>query len=133
MKEGLDGRLRELLKVREFLTEEEERASVRRFLDELSKKERDIYFRRWSKIDKFDYLTFLGFLKDEAQDMKDEEMVSLLNKNIHQILQGEREVMKLKDHIKTAEKIRSENEARGIKDELNPVDKILDRIEENTK
>jgi hypothetical protein len=132
--EGLDEMLRELSKSKGFqANEEKERDSIPRFLDELSERSVDIYFNRWSKIERFDYLTFLGFLKKEAQDMENEEMVILLNRNIHHILQGDKEEIKLKAHFETIEKIRSENKARGIKDELSPLDNLLDLFEENTK
>jgi hypothetical protein len=131
--EGVDGLIRGLSKSRFLANEETERALICSFLDALSNRNRETYFSRWSAIEKFDYLTFLGILKEEAKDMKNEEMVSLLNKNIHEILQIEQEMITFKTHIETAERIRSENKARGIKDELNPVVNIIDAFEENTE
>jgi hypothetical protein len=131
---GLDGMLHDISRLKGFSTnEEKERASVCRFLDELSKKSRDTYFRRWSKIEKFDYLTFLGVLKEEAQHMKNEEIAGLLNKNIHYILEGEKQYKELKTHIETVEKIRSENKARRIKDELSAVDILLEYFEDDLR
>jgi hypothetical protein len=132
--EGLDKMIRDIAKSNGSTDNEaKDRDLVLGFLDELSKRCRDIYFGRWSSIEKFDYLTVLGCLKQEALDMKNEAILILLNDNIHSIIELEKRTMKIKSNSEINHEIRLENKARHIKDELNPVDRILDKFEENTK
>jgi hypothetical protein len=104
---------------------------VGNFLKEQNKNDLVHYLKIWSKIEKFDYITFLGFLKDEASDKKHERMKRLLQENIHDYLEVIKASEELKSSCEMMNRIREENKARKIKDELSSIDNLLDKFDGN--
>jgi hypothetical protein len=82
------------------------------FLVNLMKDDYDSYFRLWSQLKVFDFITFLMFLKDEAERMNNGRMELILSS---QMSNEER-----KDHMERRRISESEKEKRQIKwdDEL---------------
>lgn len=82
------------------------------------------YFVKWSEIDKFDFITFLGLLKNEAEKMNDSKMKELMVRNIYDTQKHEKAVLKLKSHSEIIDKMESENRKRTIYREPSIYEKI---------
>jgi oligoribonuclease NrnB/cAMP/cGMP phosphodiesterase (DHH superfamily) len=69
------------------------------------------YFKSWSSLARFDFITFLIFLMNEAEEIKNEKMVKLLDHHINRI--SRQEEFKAIDDIRA--KFKHDYEKRGIK------------------
>ncbi|MHB8117848.1 MAG: hypothetical protein ACYDHX_03845 [Methanothrix sp.] len=85
---------------------------VRNFLSKLGDNDIHAYFVAWSEIDKFDFITFLGLLKKEAEGMKDINMKELIRRNIYDTQQQEKAVADLMSSSEIIDKMESENRKR---------------------
>lgn len=65
------------------------------------------YFKLWSQIEVFDFITFLMFLKDEADRLNNEQMKNILSRQI-----GKRD---LEEDLERYERSRIEKEKRKVK------------------
>jgi hypothetical protein len=84
------------------------------------------YFIIWGKVEKFDFITFLGLIKKIAIDTKNNEMLTLTSRNIHHLINEEKERAKISLILNFAEKMESENKARAIYKEPSIYDRFDD-------
>lgn len=112
--------------------EEEKKAQlVRDFLDALNRKSREeikTYFKEWSSIKKFDFYTFLGFLKMEATKLGKKEVIGLISMNIDCIKKIEKEAKLLKLGANDLDKNLEDDKARGIYKDFSPAESLLDEV-----
>ena len=87
---------------------------ARNFLSKLGNNDIHDYFVIWSGIDKFDFITFLGFIKKEAENLKDTDMTELIRRNIYDTQRHEKIVADLISHSELIDKMESENRKRKI-------------------
>lgn len=87
---------------------------VKAFLSKLETTEIHDYFVTWSEIDKFDFITFLGLLKNEAERMSDSKMKELMIRNIYDSKRIEKAILSFKSRSEIIEKMESENRKRKI-------------------
>jgi hypothetical protein len=97
---------------------------VKAFLPKLKIPEFHDYFVTWSGIDKFDFITFLGLLKNEAERMSDSNMKELMIRNIYETKRIEKAIFSLKSHFEIVGKMESENRKRKIYREPSIYEKI---------
>jgi hypothetical protein len=106
----------------------EAKSDARAFLNELRKKDIAFYLRKWSVIEKFDFLTFLAFLSDEARELNNSYLMRIITENISTILKSEEERTKLKSRFEYFDKAVSDNESRKIYKAQTAVERIADSM-----
>ena len=112
------------------IDEAEVKSAASEFLKELNKRDLIVYLSRWSIAKKFDFLTFLAFLKEEAKEMNNEYIVRIITENISHIYEIEKEIGKLKFSSEYFNKTLSDNEARKIYKAPTAAERLLDAFDE---
>ena len=103
-----------------------DKRAARTFLSKLGNNEIHDYFVTWSEIDKFDFITFLGLLMNEAEKIKDTTMKELIKKNIYDIQHQEKEAADFRSFLEIVERMELENRARKIYREKSIYERILE-------
>jgi DNA-binding transcriptional ArsR family regulator len=109
--------------------EAKDKSTVSEFQKELAKRDLTGYLSRWSIIKKFDFFTFLAFLREEAKKMNDEDMVRIITENISNIHEIEKAVQELKFRSEYLKRSALDNEARKIYKAQTAAEKLSDAIE----